>query len=306
MALADAAPDANGCRRVALGPRRRGSRADRARVVAGALAQPRAGAGIDRRAAARESGGRRDPARTIGAAGRARRRSPRSASRAPRPRRGHPGDAAVFPCRRRQRADDSGVAPAGSADRARARRAADPGGRVERVAGARQRATRRRRSVRRPDRRGAARHATHRRRSPPNPSSKENPDVCFARPVLLSLALLLVASPVAGAQEARRPHRVRPMPTPPAAERWQVDLRAQRARRRDGHAEGRPTSRWPRSLSLVAGGRETGAGPRRHRDARRDRVRSGHCRRACSYRDVGINVDAAPQHPAPRQGLGVD
>ena len=73
---------------LALGPRRRGSRADRARVVAGVLAQPRAGAGIDRRAAARESGGRRDPARAVDAAGRATCRSRRSvvASAAPAPR----------------------------------------------------------------------------------------------------------------------------------------------------------------------------------------------------------------------------
>ena len=77
--------------RLALGPRRRGSRGDRARR-AGALAHQGAGAGIDRRATAGESGDRRAPARAVRAAGRASAGRPaaRRERRRPAPRSGAP------------------------------------------------------------------------------------------------------------------------------------------------------------------------------------------------------------------------
>ena len=271
VALAEPRRGARALAWLALGPRRRGSRADRARVCAGALAQSRAGAGIDRRAAARESGGRHDPARTVHAAGRAsagraaarRERRARAAAIRATPQRSRAGDVS--------RADDSGVVPAGSAGRARARRAAD--------------SRRTRGSAARPSpqspcpcptsrsRRSTWRRSTRRQSPtrPPNPSPQENRDAPFVPACRLlargprsavDAAVAGAAHDAAGLHRPRRRPGLGPCRRPPSPSNQNVRIDVTISLKGDAKP-------LVKSLSMVAGdGKET-QGTRRHRDSGR-------------------------------------
>ena len=265
--------------RLALGPRRRGSRADRARVCAGALAQSRAGAGIDRRAPAGESGGRYDPARTVHGRRSRHCRPPRSVWRAPRPRPDHPGDTAVFPCRRRQPCRRLRSRPG----RIRWSRSCVRCSRFPRTPGS---AARRSPQSPCPYPKSRSRRSTwrlsRRRQSPtcpPNPSLQENRDAPFvpASRLLARGTRSAVDTAISGAAHGAADLHPRAGVRASAHVAPTGAVESERAYRRHHLAEGR---RQAARQDAVDGRRrrQGDQGTRRHRGSRGKGVRTGHRR----------------------------